>query len=81
MIIFLTLMYKTLGEFSWNGFFSNTVIGECPVSDRAKNIISQDDQTITESAIQFHIALENLKSVTINSSMIKIKTNLIFYCL
>ncbi|KAK9703925.1 putative transmembrane protein 161AB [Popillia japonica] len=62
MVIFFTLMYKTLGEFSWNGFMIGYDTEKCSIPKVAETIIS-DDQSIKKSAQQFHLALENLKSI------------------
>lgn len=64
MVIFFTLMYKTLGEFSWNGFMIGYDTEKCSIPKVAETIIS-DDQSIKKSAQQFHLALENLKSVNL----------------
>lgn len=68
--LYFTFMYKTLGEFSWNGIFKEQDPLECPIS--APNAIINDESvgTITKSAQEFHLALENLKSVSIKSRLV-----------
>lgn len=76
--LFLTLMYKSLGGFSWTGVFSiNDLQGECTDDDPAKSAAarileqidsgsghSEDDQfNIIESAQNIHISWTSLKSV------------------
>lgn len=62
MVVYFTLMYKTLGEFSWNGFTLGSNTEKCSIPTVPDNIIP-DDQSIKKSAQQFHLAFENLKSV------------------
>lgn len=58
-------MYKTLGEYSWNGIYKNIEPLECPIKMQGTivNDVDGSEGTITRSAQEFHLALENLKSV------------------
>lgn len=58
-------MYKTLGEFSWNPLIAESTAEKCSIPNIPDTIIS-DNQSITKSAQQFHLALENLKLVINN---------------
>nr|XP_023013091.1 transmembrane protein 161B [Leptinotarsa decemlineata] len=68
---YMTLMYKTLGEFSWGDFvFANTVNDdECPLSAGDTRPIlepfadSEETQTITQTAAEFHFTIESLKMI------------------
>lgn len=62
MVIYFTLMYKTLGEFSWNPLIAESTAEKCSIPNIPDTIIS-DNQSITKSAQQFHLALENLKLI------------------
>lgn len=56
-------MYKTLGEFSWSGLFREPT-NECPVNPpKTIDPFETSNDSIAQSAAEFHIALENLKSV------------------
>lgn len=62
LCLYLALMYKTLGGYSWIGLFKATEPAECPVSQTP--IISvADDDSIAKSAQDFNLALNNLKTV------------------
>lgn len=57
-------MYKTLGEYSWSGVFKEPEPLECPIKAQNNAVLDDDTVgTITKSAQEFHLALENLKSV------------------
>lgn len=59
----LIFMYKTLGGFSWNGILNDE---ECAVNSKPYEYVSNDEkssQTILESAQEFHVTVESLKSV------------------
>lgn len=70
--LYLTLMYKSLGGYSWNGLFIEPPNNmECLASDETPQVIDpftvtseESSGTITQSAQEFHLALENLKSVS-----------------
>jgi len=77
MCLFLTFMYKTLGEFTWNGATAD--IGTCPVqfstttqAPIVEEVTLQDfdvideaaaGATILETAREFHTSLRDLKNV------------------
>lgn len=61
--MYFTFMYKTLGEYSWSSIYKESEPLECPAKVYS-NIVSGEDGTITKSAQEFHLALENLKSVS-----------------
>lgn len=62
-------MYKTLGGYSWSGSFKDTNTDECPVNEESKQPSielfkdAHDTETITKTAAEFHLTLENLKMV------------------
>ncbi|XP_054280443.1 transmembrane protein 161B [Macrosteles quadrilineatus] len=64
MCLFLTLMYKTLGEYSWEALWTEVDQPECPaVSPTLGPVPSPDDHTVLQSAKQFTLALDSLKQV------------------
>ncbi|KAJ8958223.1 hypothetical protein NQ318_017364 [Aromia moschata] len=68
LCFYLGIMYKTLGEYSWIGFFKETPnIEECPINsgtDSPDIELFKTSETETEtSATDFHLALENLKMI------------------
>jgi hypothetical protein len=67
MCLILSFMYKTLGEYSWGGLFKEPPDpNECPLTPpNDKNTIDpfSSSESIAQSAAEFHLALENLKSV------------------
>lgn len=67
MCLYLTLMYKTLGDYSWSGLFKDpqTNLNECSVNSaqRLMESIEKQPDSISKSAAEFHLALDNLKSV------------------
>lgn len=56
-------MYKTLGGYSWNGLL---IDDESCAVDSAPDISDADEssKSIIKSAQEFHMAVENLKSVS-----------------
>ncbi|CAH1111102.1 unnamed protein product [Psylliodes chrysocephalus] len=68
---FFTLMYKTLGEYNWSGELLNQHLvsnGTELNSETLKPNIeifesTEDTKSISESAAEFHLTLESLKSV------------------
>lgn len=72
MCLYFSLMYKTLGGYTWQGLFiSQPGSDECglnpPTDDATIAPTSGDieDQTLVQSVQHFHLAMENLKSVMI----------------
>ncbi|KAJ8973581.1 hypothetical protein NQ317_001607 [Molorchus minor] len=70
MCLYLSLMYKTLGEYSWTGFMKEPPNPEeCPIN--SENISSDidpfkssdDTATVYKSAAEFHVTLESLKTI------------------
>jgi len=65
MCLFMVMMYKTLGGYSWNGLFQEPMNPmECPLTvPPAMDTDPEAAQTITQNAEEFQLALESLKSV------------------
>ncbi|PSN50271.1 Transmembrane protein 161B [Blattella germanica] len=69
LCLYLTFMYKTLGNYSWTGVFSDPGAEECsassqPTSDKFVPLPSLDsEESIRQSAQQFTLALDSLKQV------------------
>ncbi|KAG5872470.1 hypothetical protein JTB14_010608 [Gonioctena quinquepunctata] len=69
--IYMTLMYKTLGEFSWSSSFSTntTNADECPLDapDNQPQFTPfgdpEDTKAISQAAAEFHFTLESLKMI------------------
>lgn len=64
-------MYKTLGGYTWSGFWSEPLSNdECSLTMPPEElpIVPEDDseESIKQSAQQFHLALESVKSVYID---------------
>ncbi|XP_076759220.1 transmembrane protein 161-like emei [Xylocopa sonorina] len=63
--LFFTLMYKTLGGYTWDGLFKGTSLDECPADELPKpvtNVMSSDDNEKTV-AQDFQLALSSLKQI------------------
>ncbi|KAJ9596712.1 hypothetical protein L9F63_012254 [Diploptera punctata] len=69
LCLYLTFMYKTLGNYSWAGLFSDAVAEECSVSSQpaAGDFVPLPslggEESIRQSAQQFTLALDSLKQV------------------
>lgn len=68
MCLYLGLMYKTLGGYTWSALFKEYIEEECSLEPPKSLLIEEvtneeTEKTIVQSAQQFHLALENLKSV------------------
>lgn len=67
MCLFLTLMYKTLGGYTWEGLFRDSPIEECPADQPPKILPSifneNEEKTVVQTAQEFHLALDSLKQV------------------
>ncbi|XP_018575628.1 transmembrane protein 161B isoform X2 [Anoplophora glabripennis] len=67
--IYLSLMYKTLGGYTWSGSINDANLDECPMNSENNQPsidpfqTSDDAGTITKTAADFHLTLENLKMV------------------
>lgn len=68
-------MYKSLGGYNWNGLYSEPDPLECPISMKPSSIDNDSSESITKSAQEFHLALENLKSVSKHLKVEFIKLN------
>ncbi|XP_048507408.1 transmembrane protein 161B isoform X2 [Athalia rosae] len=65
--LFFTLMYKTLGGYTWKGLFRDVPIEECP-ADQPPRAVPQifgenDDKSVIQTAQEFHLALDSLKQI------------------
>lgn len=76
MCLILSLMYKSLGDYTWNG----SVAQECPITPPKSTIDPFEGESITKTAEEFHLALDNLKLVCIFSTRSEISdfTSLVF---
>lgn len=66
MCLFLTLMYKSLGGFTWRGLFVNVEeSAECAVPPTLQSSVDGEETlgSIKKSAEEIQLALENLKMV------------------
>ncbi|XP_063906721.1 transmembrane protein 161B [Zophobas morio] len=67
MCLILSFMYKTLGEYTWSGLFREPPDpNECPITPPSQSSSIDpfsSSESIAQSAAEFHLALENLKSV------------------
>lgn len=68
LCLYLAFMYKTLGNYSWAGLFSDPVAEECSVSSQpSDNFVPlpslNGEESIRQSAQQFTLALDSLKQV------------------
>lgn len=73
LCLYLTLMYKTLGDYSWSDLFKNdhgaSEVGECidPDTSSATNpydvTVDSEDNSILDTAQAFQMTLNSLKSV------------------
>lgn len=74
MCLYLTLMYKTLGGYTWTGFLEGAVqLDECSAELEGTEINGQnlnyavaddrDDRNILETVQTFQLSLQSLKSV------------------
>ncbi|PNF37857.1 Transmembrane protein 161B [Cryptotermes secundus] len=65
LCLYLTFMYKSLGNYSWAGLFLNPTAEECSAS--AAHFVPlpslSGEESIRESAHQFTLALDSLKQV------------------
>lgn len=65
--LYLSLMYKTLGGYTWSGSLKDINLDECPMNgegSQANHFKNSDEAgTITKTAADFHLTLENLKMV------------------
>lgn len=63
-------MYKTLGGYYWTGSFKDVNVDECPMNDESRQPSielfkdTDNSETITKTAAEFHLTLENLKMVS-----------------
>ncbi|XP_069703419.1 transmembrane protein 161B [Periplaneta americana] len=68
LCLYLTFMYKTLGNYSWSGLFASPT-EECPASGQPTNAqfvplpSLTGEESIRQSAQQFTLALDSLKQV------------------
>lgn len=66
LCLYLTLMYKTLGAYSWIGMLKEPEpYAECSASQKPPISVLSDgtDDSIAQSAQDFNLALNNLKTV------------------
>uniref|UniRef100_A0A1B6JMN0 Transmembrane protein 161B n=1 Tax=Homalodisca liturata TaxID=320908 RepID=A0A1B6JMN0_9HEMI len=65
MCLFFTLMYKTLGEYSWSSLWRETEEPECPATGPAPlpSTLLGEEESVLRSAQQFTLALDSLKQV------------------
>ncbi|KDR24097.1 transmembrane protein 161B [Zootermopsis nevadensis] len=65
LCLYLTFMYKTLGNYSWSGLFVSPVAEECFESPSQFMPLPSlsGEQSIQQSAKQFTLALDSLKQV------------------
>ena len=63
MCIYFTLMLKTLGGYSWTNFERESSIEE-KVFGKGTDGVFIIGESIVQTAQQFHLTLENLKSVS-----------------
>ncbi|XP_015596246.1 transmembrane protein 161B isoform X2 [Cephus cinctus] len=65
--LFFTLMYKTLGGYTWEGLYKDILIEECP-ADKPPKILptmtpDSNEKTVIQTAQEFHLALDSLKQI------------------
>ncbi|XP_043461883.1 transmembrane protein 161B [Leptopilina heterotoma] len=67
MCLFFTLMYKTLGGYTWEGLYKGVNLDECPIdeSPMIPSTITSDDseKTVAESAQELQLAFSSLKQI------------------
>ncbi|KAG7190275.1 hypothetical protein KM043_006392 [Ampulex compressa] len=66
--LFFTLMYKTLGGFTWEGIVKGTLLEECPAEELPKSVASLtdgdvDEKTVAQTAQELQLALGSLKQI------------------
>ncbi|XP_011497801.1 PREDICTED: transmembrane protein 161B [Ceratosolen solmsi marchali] len=63
--LYCTLMYKTLGGYSWEGIYKNLELEECQVPQpfSGSKMFTDDDKTVTERAQEFQLALSSMKQI------------------
>ncbi|KAL6263097.1 hypothetical protein P5V15_005899 [Pogonomyrmex californicus] len=66
--LFFTFLYKTLGDFTWEGILKKTLEEECPVNELPKSLssaISTDDidKTIIQTTEEIQLTLGSLKQI------------------
>lgn len=70
MCLFFTLMYKTLGGYTWEGLYKGVNLEECPIdeSPTIPSTIASDDseKTVAQSAQELQLAFSSLKEVSQN---------------
>ena len=69
MCLYFTLMYKTLGGYTWEGLYREITYEECRMDESPTfpPIIpsADEEKTAAQSAQEFQLALSSLKQVSI----------------
>lgn len=69
MCLFFTLMYKTLGGYTWEGLYKTINSEECPIDESpviSSTILSDDsEKTVAQSAQELQLAFSSLKQVSL----------------
>ncbi|XP_051171489.1 transmembrane protein 161B [Leptopilina boulardi] len=67
MCLFFTLMYKTLGGYTWEGLYKTINSEECPIDESpviSSTILSDDsEKTVAQSAQELQLAFSSLKQI------------------
>ncbi|KAF7995567.1 hypothetical protein HCN44_006674 [Aphidius gifuensis] len=67
--LFFSFMYKTLGEYTWNGMAIEISPDECSINDESKvptsseEVFNFDEKTATQTAEELQLALGSLKEI------------------
>ncbi|CAH1175597.1 unnamed protein product [Phaedon cochleariae] len=68
--IFMTFMFKSLGEYSWTGFFKDSAgLDECPLTAETDELSlepfsqSEEEKTVSQSAADIQFTLESIKMI------------------
>ncbi|XP_014616470.1 PREDICTED: transmembrane protein 161B [Polistes canadensis] len=67
MCLFFTFMYKTLGNYTWEGIIKGTLVEECPADESHKIVQSisteTNEKTVTQTAQEIQHTFGSLKQI------------------